>query len=216
MAGQPGSGFRTKTTYGGSVITTRILDQNEYLRTVLDAIPFMVLVVDADMKIHDANLAAAHLLRDEDIAGLKRRCGAALRCIHALEAREGCGTAPVCRECVCRITAQTALGTSTVSRRKCHMTIMEDGEPHVMYFDVTATPFAYHEDQLVLLLLEDTTELMLLRQIVPICVHCKRIRNADNSWEKIEDYLMRNSHLALSHGLCAECRHQLYPKPGRD
>jgi hypothetical protein len=176
----------------------------------------MVLIVDCDMRIHDANLAAAHLLGDEHVADVRRHCGEALRCIHAVQADGGCGTSPVCRECVCRSTAQAALGAGTVSRRKCRMTIQGNGEPEVMYFDVTASPFAYQEEQLVLLLLEDTTELMLLRQIVPICVHCKRIRNTDNSWEKIEDYLMRNSHLALSHGLCAECRERLYPKPVRD
>jgi hypothetical protein len=170
------------------------------------------LVVDADMKIHDANLAAAHLLGDEYIAGLKRHCGEALRCIHAIEAIGGCGTSPFCRECVCRKSAEIALGNTTASRQKCHMTILKDGKPKEIYFDVTAAPFAYHEDHLVLLLLEDTTELMLLRKIVPICMHCKRIRNADNSWEKIEEYLLRNNHLKFTHSLCAECRKNLYPK----
>ena len=79
-----------------------ILEQNDYLRTVLDAIPFMVLVVDADMKIHYANLAAVHLLGDEYDPGSKHHCGEAFRCIHAIEAIGGCGTSPFCRECVCR------------------------------------------------------------------------------------------------------------------
>jgi nitrogen fixation/metabolism regulation signal transduction histidine kinase len=189
-----------------------ILDQNDYLRTVLDAIPFMVLVVDADMKIHDANLAAAHLLGDGYFTGLKRRCGEVLSCIHAIEAVGGCGTAPSCQECICRKSAEIALDNTKVSRQKCHMTILEDGKPKEIYFDVTAAPFAYHENHMVLLLLEETTELMLLRKIVPICMHCKRIRNVDNSWEKIEDYLLRNNHLMLSHGICAECEQKLYPE----
>jgi nitrogen fixation/metabolism regulation signal transduction histidine kinase len=187
-----------------------ILSHNDYMRTVLDAIPFMVLVVDADMKIHDANLAAVHLLGEEYLTGSKRRCGEVLRCLHAIEAIGGCGTAPLCRSCVCRRSAEIALNNTTVSRQKCHMTIMEGGKPKEIYFDVTAAPFAYNEDHLALLLLEDTTELMQLRKIVPICMHCKRIRNADNSWENIEDYLLRNNHLKFTHGLCAECRKNLY------
>jgi nitrogen fixation/metabolism regulation signal transduction histidine kinase len=189
-----------------------IADLNEYLRTVLDAIPFMVLVVDADMKIHDANLAAVHLLGDEYYPGSKRHCGEALRCIHAIETVGGCGKSPFCRECVCRTSAEIALGNTTVSRQKCHMTILKDGKPEEVYFDVTAAPFACHEDHLVLLLLEDTTELMLLRKIAPICMYCKRIRNADNSWENIEEYLLRYNDLKFTHSLCPECRKNRYPE----
>jgi len=189
-----------------------ILEQNDCLKTVLDAIPFMVLVVDADMRIHYANLAAVHLLGNEYYAESKRHCGESLRCIHAIESVGGCGTSPFCRECVCRISAEIARGNTTVSRQKCHMTILKGGKPEEIYFDVTAAPFAYHDDHLVLLLLEDTTELMLLRKIAPICMHCKRIRNADNSWEKIEDYLLRNIDLKFTHSLCPECRKNLYQK----
>ena len=92
------------------------------------------------------------------------------------------------------------------------MTILKDGKPEEVYFNVTAAPFAYHDDHLVLLLLEDTTELMLLRKIAPICMHCKRIRNADNSWEKIEEYLLRSIDLKFTHSLCPEYRKNLYPK----
>jgi len=187
-------------------------DMNEYLRTVLDAIPFMVLVVDADMKIHYANLAAAHLLGGEYNPGSKRHCGEALRCIHAIETVGGCGNSTFCQGCVCRSSANIALDNTTVSRQKCNMTILKNGKPEEMYFDVTAAPFACQEEHLVMLLLEDRTELMLLRKIAPICMHCKRIRNADNSWEKIEDYLLRNNHLKFTHSLCAECRKILYPE----
>ena len=189
-----------------------IEDLNEYLRIVLDAIPFMVLIVDADMKIHDANLAAVQLLGDEYSPGSKRHCGEALRCIHAIETVGGCGKSPFCRECVCRTSAEIALGNSTVSRQKCHMTILKDGRPEEVYFDVTAAPFACHEDHLVLLLLEDITELVLLRKIAPICMYCKRVRNADNSWENIEDYLLRNNDLKFTHSLCAECRKNRSPE----
>jgi hypothetical protein len=204
--------MRNRHIRGGSDITTGILERNGYLRAVLDAIPFMVLVVDADMKIHDANLAAAHLLGDRYIAGLKSHCGKVLRCIHAIEGIGGCGTSPYCRECVCRNSAEIAMGNATASRQKCRMTVLDEDKPKEIYFDVTAAPFAHHEEHLVLLLLEDTTELMLLRKVAPICMRCKRIRNADNSWEKIEDYLLRNNHLRFTHSLCAECRERLYSK----
>jgi len=90
------------------------------------------------------------------------------------------------------------------------MIILKNGKPEEIYFNVTAARFSYHDDHLVLLLLEDTTELMLLRKIAPICMHCKRIRNADNSWEEIEEYLLRKIDLMFTHSLCPECRKNLY------
>jgi PAS domain-containing protein len=188
-----------------------IVEQNDSLRAVLDAIPFMVLVVDADMRIHYANPAAANLLGGDYIAGEKPHCGEALHCIHAIESIGGCGESPFCRECVCRKSAEIALGNVTALRQKCRMTTLKDGRHEEIYFEVTAAPFACHEDRLVLLLLEDTTELMLLRKIAPICAHCKRIRKADNSWEAIEEYLLRNIDLKFTHSLCPECRKKLYP-----
>jgi PAS domain-containing protein len=191
-------------------MTKGILDQTEYLRTVLDAIPLAALVVDADMRIFDANAAASHLLGNELPNNLRCQCGEALKCVHALNSPDGCGTTAYCTECICRKSAETALTNLAVTRQKCHMTILENDKLCEIYYNVTAAPFIFHEDRLVLLLLEDITELTLLRKIIPICMHCKRIRNPDNSWESIEGYLLRNNHLALSHGICAECKEKYY------
>jgi len=49
-----------------------------------------------------------------------------------------------------------------------------------------------------------------LTGIVPICAHCKDIRNESGEWEKIEIYIQKHSEAEFSHGLCPNCDKELY------
>jgi sigma-B regulation protein RsbU (phosphoserine phosphatase) len=50
-----------------------------------------------------------------------------------------------------------------------------------------------------------------LQGMIPICMHCKRIRNQSQLWEKIETYIENRSEAKFSHALCAECLDSHYP-----
>ena len=51
-----------------------------------------------------------------------------------------------------------------------------------------------------------------LEGILPICMHCKMIRDSKGLWTEIEQYLPDHSEATLSHGICPECRNLHYPK----
>jgi hypothetical protein len=53
-------------------------------------------------------------------------------------------------------------------------------------------------------------ELQALRGIVPICSHCKSIRDDQNRWHPIEHYLMRHPDADFSHSICPDCKNKLY------
>lgn len=56
--------------------------------------------------------------------------------------------------------------------------------------------------------------LILVKQlsgILPICMYCKKIRTAEDSWQRIEDYIREHSEANFSHGLCSECLASHYP-----
>lgn len=55
-------------------------------------------------------------------------------------------------------------------------------------------------------------EIQALRGIVPICSNCKSIRDAQDNWHPIEDYLSKNPQAQLSHGICPDCIRKLYPE----
>lgn len=44
-----------------------------------------------------------------------------------------------------------------------------------------------------------------LRSLIPICASCKSIRNDQGTWERVEVYVERHTHTALTHGLCPTC-----------
>ena len=50
-----------------------------------------------------------------------------------------------------------------------------------------------------------------LQGMIPICMHCKRIRNQSQIWEKVETYIEQRSDAKFSHALCAECLDAHYP-----
>ncbi len=50
-----------------------------------------------------------------------------------------------------------------------------------------------------------------LREVLPICASCKKIRKEDGVWEQLEAYLNKNFFMNFSHGICKECAKKLYP-----
>ena len=50
-----------------------------------------------------------------------------------------------------------------------------------------------------------------LQGILPICMHCHKIRNDQQSWQRLEKYIAEHSDAKFSHGLCPECMKKHYP-----
>ena len=69
---------------------------------------------------------------------------------------------------------------------------------------------------MVLLILEDISELMEIKSILPICAHCKKIRNDQKYWQSLEKYFGEHLDLEFSHGICPDCAQKLYPEFVKD
>lgn len=52
-----------------------------------------------------------------------------------------------------------------------------------------------------------------LQGLLPICMHCKRIRDDGDTWHRIEAYISQHSKATFTHSLCTECKEEHYP-PG--
>ncbi|MFH1277857.1 MAG: response regulator transcription factor [Candidatus Eisenbacteria bacterium] len=50
-----------------------------------------------------------------------------------------------------------------------------------------------------------------LQGILPICMHCHKIRNDTESWDRIDSYIEAHSEAQFSHSLCPECLEKYYP-----
>lgn len=175
-------------------------------RCLFDAIPSPSFLVDPDVRILACNAAAGSLMRGDPQAGLRKRGGEAFGCLHARETPEGCGHAAACRDCIIRNSVAAAVrGEKTVRRRTMAETANGDGAAPI-HLLVTASRVPHHGlKPLVLLILEDISELVRTQEILPICAWCKKIRNDADYWVSVEEYFKTREDMNFSHSICKEC-----------
>jgi PAS domain S-box-containing protein len=84
-----------------------------------------------------------------------------------------------------------------------------DAAENVIYSvarDVTAIKEAQAErERLVAELRAALAEVKTLREILPICSYCRRIRDDENYWDTVESYIARHTGSQFSHGICPSC-----------
>jgi len=56
------------------------------------------------------------------------------------------------------------------------------------------------------------SEIKSLGGLLPICSHCKKIRDDRGYWTQLEGYLEAHSDAAFTHGICADCQEQLHAR----
>jgi len=49
-----------------------------------------------------------------------------------------------------------------------------------------------------------------LKGIVPICSHCKKIRDDKGYWSQVEEYVQKHSKAEFSHSICPDCAKKYY------
>lgn len=49
------------------------------------------------------------------------------------------------------------------------------------------------------------SQVKLLQGLLPICSYCKKIRDDQNYWRQVEDYITSHSEAQFSHSICPEC-----------
>lgn len=78
--------------------------------------------------------------------------------------------------------------------------------------DISARRIAEKEKEVLIEELQRAlNEIKTLRGILPICAHCKKIRDDTGYWNQIESYINQHSEARFSHGICPDCIEKLYP-----
>ena len=56
-------------------------------------------------------------------------------------------------------------------------------------------------------------EVKTLREILPICSYCRKIRNDQNYWDTVENYISQHTNSRFSHSVCPDCyKNELEPE----
>jgi hypothetical protein len=58
-------------------------------------------------------------------------------------------------------------------------------------------------------------EVKTLGGLLPICSHCKKVRDDKGYWNQIEAYLNEHTDAEFTHGICPDCAREVFPRSGR-
>ena len=89
-----------------------------------------------------------------------------------------------------------------------------DGMPRMVVwvaFSITKLRDTITEkDNLIRELQRALGEIKTLRGILPICIHCKKIKDDQGYWNQLESYIHSHSEVDFSHGICEDCARKYY------
>ena len=136
-----------------------LLGQEGFLKTLFEAIPCGVLIVDNDRRVRAVNSVLERTFGVSRATVVDKRSGEALKCVHHSESPEGCGTGEACRSCNMKAAALEAIAGTKAYRRRAPVQLFIDGEVREMMLQVSAAPFEVGDDVFAIVLLEDITEL---------------------------------------------------------
>ncbi len=130
------------------------------LLDIFENAPLSMLLVDEDRRVRRANRIAldATRFKQDEIVGL--RSGEALKCIHTIDHIDGCGFGPDCRDCTIRKTV-----VDTFSSGKPHKRVAsplrrnKDNQEESLYILISTMPLSIRGEKLVLVCVEDVTDL---------------------------------------------------------
>jgi len=186
--------------------------REDYYRGILNAIPIPIFLVNHDVQVLDLNPAATKFFGLDPEEVIQQRGGDILHCLHSLDVPEGCGRAPACSDCVIRNSVMACLGGQAVHRRRMKFKVVKGESERELDLLVTVTPLPAETGDLALLILEDITEASLLKSIIPICMHCKKVRDDQQYWQQVEMYFHHFIGVDFSHGVCPDCLKEHYPE----
>ncbi len=135
-------------------------ESNAFLNLLLEQMPAVVLLTDADLHILELNDAYTALFGQSRQQAIGQRCGNALGCAFAVSEEALCGETSQCHRCQLRQAAQTALQHGVPADRiPLSHTFWVHGQPQKRHLEFSTRLISFEGRSLVALILYDVTEL---------------------------------------------------------
>ncbi len=180
------------------------------LREMLDALPSLILVADWKARVVEANRAAREwtgFTVEPDLAP-----GDFLHCSFAEEPGV-CGATEACVTCLIRGSLEAVRPGGPPASRMAHAVLVREGRAGDYWFRVTAAPIVIEGQELVLLALEDMTQVIELREVLPVCPGCQAPRDPAEVLHEARHFLKRHPGVLSSRELCPRCLRDTMPAP---
>lgn len=194
----------------------RIVHQNRFLTSVIDALPHPFYVINAE----------TYELRLANSAAYKGDLPAGTTCYSLSHHR----TDPCLGDehpCPLRTVTETGMPCTVEHRHESSDGTTQDVEVHcfpvfddrgkilqvIEYcIDISDRKKTVAEREKLIWELQDALrEVKMLSGLLPICSSCKRIKDEQGGWSNLEHYISEHSEAEFSHGICPECAQRLYP-----
>jgi PAS domain-containing protein len=183
-----------------------LLPEGSSLLALLDAFPSPAFIVDADRTVLEANRSARQWLGDGIGTKPGQLPGDVLHCVFPDESRGTCGTTDSCPSCVLKESLETVTAGRPAPRRIAHMILRAGEQAEDRWFLVAASPFDLEGRALVMVVLEDATQIVELREFLPLCPGCGAKRGASDPVIQARIFLRKHPDFLLADELCDECR----------
>jgi hypothetical protein len=168
------------------------------------SLPYPLLVVDDDLRVHHQNAATRDFLSPPERAEAGQKCGEVLRCLHALRADDCCGTTEYCPTCVVRNSLTEALRELSTVQARATIQRGPDAD-HSVHMLITAVAYECEAGRLAVMMLQDIPKLAVSAGLVPMCAACHRMCDELGVWHDLSVFLSRKHDLVVSHTLCPDC-----------
>lgn len=198
--------------------TDELKKERDRAQMYLDVAGAILLIIDASQTVRLVNRRGAGVLgfSEDEVVGKNWFDN-----FVPAEARESL------RECFSKLISggvcdYTCLENSIITRDKgtkviswTHTLLMDDEGVACAVLasgiDITERKKREEENQrLIAELKEALSNIKILRGLLPICASCKKIRDDNGYWKKIEVYIQEHSEADFSHGICPDCARRFY------
>ena len=187
---------------------------NDIYNTIFNEIPMIIFIVDSDVKIQFLNSEAKKVV-DQKTEIFDKRGGDVLKCVYSTKHEKGCGHAEECKSCLIRNSVYQAVEGQKTFRQQTALKLRSDEKEVLFHALITTAPFVFNDKDFFILMIENVNDIMTLKEMIPICCNCKKVRDDDDYWMAVEQYVNSFISVDFSYSICPECVKKLYPSSNK-
>ncbi|WP_136808669.1 PAS domain-containing protein [Desulfosediminicola flagellatus] len=180
-------------------------EKNKYL-TIFESLPNPVFLLSAKGTIDNMNLAAAKLLDKRSVAGGHYYSPLSKDLQNTIKDKQIGDLLPWLT-----VELQEFIAQGSVER-VFEKSIQIEGDLRVFRVKISQMLDVSSKFNGLVLILEDITslkkaqdEVKTLEGFIPICSHCKKMRDDEGYWSRLEEFIESRSDALFSHSICDDC-----------
>jgi DNA-binding CsgD family transcriptional regulator len=131
-----------------------------FFKQLLNLIPISLFIVDNDLRVLFSNVAGLNLIPWTPGLTIRNRCGDLMKCRYAIGNEIGCGGSEQCKTCAIRCSVRDTYENHKINRAKAYVQVMHQDQRTEMFLMATTAPIVSGDQLLVLLSLEDVSDLV--------------------------------------------------------